>query len=821
MSTAAAPPAARVAATHPAGQPMAHRQILEAMSGLLLGMFVAILSSTVVSNALPVIVPDLGGSESGYTWVVTASLLATTISTPIWGKLSDLFSKKLLVQIALVIFVVSSAVAGLSVNMAMLITCRVFQGLGAGGLTALAQVILAAIIAPRERGRYSGYLGATFALATVGGPLVGGALTEHLSWHWCFYVGVPFAVAASIVLQKTLHLPVVKRRVKIDYLGALLISAGVSCLLIWVSLAGNQFAWRSWQTVAMTGGGFVLLALAVVVEARSAEPIIPLDLFRIPTVTLSALASLFVGVAMFGGTIFLSQYFQLARGESPTTSGVLTLPMILGLFVSSTVAGQFITRTGRWKGWIIAGGVLLTAGLGLMSTVEWDTDYWVVAPYMALIGLGVGMMMQNLVLAVQNVVAPQQLGTSSSLIAFTRTLGGAIGVSALGAVLNNRVSHHLVDGLRAAGIDPAQASGVSGGGVPDLAKIPQPVRTVVQSAFGSGVGDIFLAAAPFALLAVLISFFFKEIALRGSVDSVPATSPQHLDPSQQPAGTAVEQTPAREREVPPSGLVLSGTVRQDAGRAFAGAVVTLTDITGQQVARTTSDADGRYAMALLTGGTYVLIVAAQHVQPSASSVVVRDRPVTKDVTLSGSSSLAGRVLSRRRTPAMSGGSTPPAVDGTLEGVQDAVITLTDIRGEVVGSTTTDEHGGYAFSQLVGGPYVLTVQSTGRRPLARAVFVPDAGQLTCDLPLSAGGRVAGTVVAASDGRRLPEASVTLVDAGGAVVASALTGPDGSYGFDDLPSGAYTLTAAGYAPVATPVRVQDDQVASAQFRLGGDR
>jgi EmrB/QacA subfamily drug resistance transporter len=329
------------------GDAMSHRQIMEALSGLLLGLFVAILSSTVVSNALPTIVADLDGSESGYTWVVTATLLATTVSTPIWGKLSDLFSKKLLIQIALVIFAVASAVAGLSQNMGILIAMRAVQGLGAGGLSALVQVIMAAMISPRERGRYSGYLGAVFALGTVTGPLIGGALTEHLSWHWCFYVGIPFALAAILVLQKTLHLPVIKHaHVRIDYLGALLLTAGVSALLVWVSLAGQQFAWGSWQTAALVGGGVVLLALMVLVESRASEPIIPLRFFRNRTVVLAALASLFVGLAMFGGTVFLAQYFQLARGASPTESGIRTLPLILGLFLSSTISGQFLSRTG-------------------------------------------------------------------------------------------------------------------------------------------------------------------------------------------------------------------------------------------------------------------------------------------------------------------------------------------------------------------------------------------------------------------------------------------------------------------------------------------
>lgn len=392
----------------PDGAPMSHRQIMEALTGLLLGMFVAILSSTIVSNALPDIIKDLGGGQSAYTWVVTASLLAMTASTPLWGKLADLFSKKLLIQVALVIFVLGSAAAGLSQNAAMLIGFRAVQGIGMGGLSALAQIILAAMISPRERGRYNGYLGATFATAMVGGPLIGGVITDTswLGWRWCFYVGVPFAVVALIVLQRTLHLPVVKRQAKVDWTGAFFITAAVCLLLVWVTFAGDKYDWVSWQTYAMIGGTVALLGVFVLVESKASEPIIPLRLFRNRTITLASLASLFVGVAMFAGTIFFSQYFQLARDKSPTMSGVMTIPMIGGLFVASTVSGQVITRTGRWKAWLLAGGVLVTAGLGLLGTLRYDTAYWHVAIYMALLGLGVGMMMQNLVLCTQNQVSP-------------------------------------------------------------------------------------------------------------------------------------------------------------------------------------------------------------------------------------------------------------------------------------------------------------------------------------------------------------------------------------------------------------------------------
>src|SRR6478735_5150686 len=502
----------------PSGAPMTHRQIMEALTGLLLGMFVAILSSTVVSNALPEIISDLGGGQSAYTWVVTASLLAMTATTPLWGKLADLFSKKLLVQIALIIYVGGSIVAGLSTSSGMLITCRVVQGIGVGGLSALAQIVMAAMISPRERGRYSGYLGAVFAVATVGGPLLGGVITDTswMGWRWCFYVGVPFAVIALIVLQKTLHLPVVKRDVKVDWAGAFFISAAVSLLLVWVTFAGDKYDWMSWQTGVMLAGSVVLIALFLLIESKASEPIIPLRLFRNRTITLASLASLFVGVAMFAGTVFFSQYFQLARNESPTMSGVLTIPMISGLFVSSTVSGLIITKTGRWKAWLVSGGFLLTAGLGLLGTMRYDTEYWHIAVFMAVMGLGIGMMMQNLVLATQNQVAPSDLGSASSVVTFFRSLGGAIGVSALGAVMGNRVTHYVKDGL--ADLGPKGAAlghgGTGGGGIPDLDKLPAPFRTVVEAAYGHGVGDVFLYAAPAALVAFVLTLFIKEVALR-------------------------------------------------------------------------------------------------------------------------------------------------------------------------------------------------------------------------------------------------------------------------------------------------------------------
>ncbi|GAA4838992.1 hypothetical protein GCM10023221_15640 [Luteimicrobium xylanilyticum] len=509
--------------TPDADQPMSHKQILEVLSGLLLGLFVAILSSTVVSNALPTIISDLHASETAYTWVITATLLAMTVSTPVWGKLSDLVSKKLLVQLGLVIYVLGSCLAGLSHNAGTLITARAIQGIGAGGMTALVQTIIATMIPPRERGRYSGYMGGVFALGTIAGPLIGGAIvdTSWLGWRWCFYVGVPFAVAALVVLQRTLHLPTTKRAVKIDWTGATLVTAAVSLLLIWISFAGDKYDWLSWQTAVMVGGAVVLAIAFVVAERRTAEPIVPLHLFANRSIALAVVASLLVGVAMYSGTTFLSQFFQLARGDSPTTAGLLTLPMIVGLAAISLLSGQFITRTGRWKGVLVLGVSLTVVGLVLMGTARAGTSYALLALYMFLIGAGLGMSMQNLVLSVQNQVARSELGSASALVAFMRTLGGAVGVSALGALLATRVVDYVTEGLTKAGVP---AGSLSSGTVPKVSTLPEPVRGIVESAYGHAVADVFLWAAPFVFLALVAILFVKEVPLRTTHDTA-AVSP--------------------------------------------------------------------------------------------------------------------------------------------------------------------------------------------------------------------------------------------------------------------------------------------------------
>ncbi|WP_085370792.1 MULTISPECIES: MDR family MFS transporter [unclassified Leifsonia] len=501
---------------------MSHRQVLEALSGLLLGMFVSILAGTVVSSSLPRIISELGGDQSAFTWVVTSTLLATTVSTPIWGKLADLLNRKLLIQLALGLFVLGSALAGFSQNPEMLITFRVVQGLGAGGLTALSQIIMADIISPRDRGRYMGLFGAIMAVGTIGGPLIGGLLTDSIGWRWNFFVGVPVAILAIILLQLTLRLPKrPKGKVKIDYLGAVLIAGGVSLLLIWVSMAGTQFDWWSWTTAWMVGASVLMLVAAVITELLVKEPIIPLSLFKNRTFTLAVIASISVGVAMFGTSVFLSQYMQLARGATPTESGLLTLPMIGGLLISSMVVGNLISRFGKWKPYMIVGSIMLTIGLYLMSTIEYDTNYVIVSIYMFILGAGVGMVMQNLVLIVQNTVDPSQLGVASSSVAFFRSLGGTVGVSVMGSVLGSKVvtmlgerQHDLqvaIGKLGAAGAEVAKS--LQSGTLPEVNKLPVGVRTIIESVYGQAVADIFLIAVPLAVITIIAILFLPNIKL--------------------------------------------------------------------------------------------------------------------------------------------------------------------------------------------------------------------------------------------------------------------------------------------------------------------
>jgi EmrB/QacA subfamily drug resistance transporter len=511
---------------------MTHRQIMEALTGLLAAFFTAILSSTIVANALPTIMSELKGTQTDFAWVITAALLANAATTPIWGKLADLFDKKVLVQLSIVIFVAGSVMAGLSQTIPLLLTARVVQGIAMGGLTALAQAIIGSMIPPRDRGKYSGYMGAVMAVGTAGGPLLGGFIVDSpLGWRWTFFVCVPLAVVALILLQITLKIQHVKRPAKIDWLGSILLTTGVSLLLIWVSFAGNPdyYGWWSWQSALMVGGGVALLALLVVVESKVSQPIIPLKIISERTTALAIWASVAVGVAMFGSSTFLGQYFQVARGATPTEAGLLTLPMIAGNLIGSVLSGQLISRTGKWKRYLVAGSVLLIGGLGLAGTMDHTTELWQSGVFTAILGLGLGMLMQNLVLAVQNTVSASDIGTASASVAFFRSVGGAIGVSVLGAIMSNRVKELATQRLADAGI--RAGSGASGASL-DLADMPAPIRDIMRAAYGDATAEIFLIAGAIAVVALIAVLLIKEQPLRRTVDIRPdAAAPASADGS--------------------------------------------------------------------------------------------------------------------------------------------------------------------------------------------------------------------------------------------------------------------------------------------------
>lgn len=500
---------------------MSHRQVLQALSGLMLAMFCSMVSTTVVGTSLPIIVPELGGSQTSYTWVVTMTLLTTAISTPIWGKLADLVNRKNLMILALAIFVLASAGAGLSQNTETLIMFRGFQGLGGGGLAALSQVLMADILSPRERGKYMGLFAGVMAVATVGGPLLGGVLTDSVGWRWNFYVGVPLGIIAIVVLIRTLRIEQIKTaKVRIDYLGIVLLSVASGFLLVWVSNVAG-YGWVSWETLYMVGIAVVATALFIVVELRVAEPLIPLTLFGNRTFTLSVLASISIGVAMFGTSVYLAQYMQISRGYGPTEAGLLTIPMAAGMLIASTVIGQLVTRTGKWKRYLVTGAILMIAGTSLLSTLHYDTSLWLVGVYMFLLGAGTGMTMQNLVLVVQNTTSPREVGVASSGVNFFRTVGGTTGVAVMGSVLAASMTQQLSD--RAAEVGAAIASlgekgkeiaaQLASGSLPTTRDMPEAIRVILEDASAQAISHAFLIGVPLAVLSLIAIAFLPNIPL--------------------------------------------------------------------------------------------------------------------------------------------------------------------------------------------------------------------------------------------------------------------------------------------------------------------
>lgn len=490
---------------------LSHRQVLVVFSGLMLGLFLAALDQTIVATALPTIVGELGGINN-LSWVVTAYLLTSTASAPLYGKISDLYGRRIVFQFAIVVFLVGSMLAGLSASMGQLIAFRAIQGLGAGGLMVMALTIIGDILSPRERGRYQGYIGAVFAVSSVAGPLLGGFFTDHLTWRWAFYVNVPVGIAALIVTTSALNLPFTRQKRKVDYAGGALLVAAVSALLLLTVWGGTRFAWGSAQIVALALAGGILTGAFLLRETRAPEPILPLRLFRNRTYSLGGAAGFIVGLSMFGGIVFLPLFLQVVMGASATESGLLLLPLIAGMLTSSISTGRTITRTGRYHRYPVAGMTLTVVALLLLSRMDAGTSRVESSLIMLLFGLGIGMVMQVLIVAVQNAVEYRDLGAATSTSAFFRSLGGAFGTAVFGAILSARLDTLLPRLL------PEGASGIDTellmGSPQQIRALDPEVQEAVVEALSQSVSSVFLWALPFAVIGLVLVILMPELPLR-------------------------------------------------------------------------------------------------------------------------------------------------------------------------------------------------------------------------------------------------------------------------------------------------------------------
>ncbi|MFE1177446.1 MFS transporter [Streptomyces sp. NPDC058773] len=879
MSTATSPPGAGTEEI-PGPGVLSHRQILTILSGLMLGMFLAALDQTIVSTSIRTIADDLHGL-SEQAWATTAYLITSTISTPLYGKLSDLHGRKPYYLTAISVFVIGSVLCTFSTSMTELAAFRAVQGLGAGGLMSLALAIIGDIVPPRERARYQGYMLGTFATSSVAGPLIGGALAGQdqllgiTGWRWVFLVNVPIGIIALFVVAKVLNIPHTRRDHRIDWWGALTIAIGVVPLLL-VAEQGREWGWDSSRSIACYVTGVVGIIAWIFVERWIGDDaLIPMRLFRNGTFSKTSLLSVLIGMGMFGGMLMIPQYLQLVKGASPTKSGLEMLPLMAGMFIASIASGQITAKTGRYKIFPLVGTALMIAAMLLFHfRVQWDTPLWETMIYMLVFGLGLGGCMQTLVLAVQNAVPPRDMGVATASSTFFRQMGATAGTAIFLSVLFSTVGDKIAGAFKdaasterfqAALRDPAVLHDPANKPVLDMLKHPgnadssgvlsdssfiQHLDPRLAEPFKRGFADsmhtVFLMGAVVVALAFVLMWFIKEVPLRqisglqaraqadaeadaaasagagaegvdGAVQEAGAAAdgagdaPAKAAPAGPggaagadavPAPPAVSATPA-DRATGATGPEIRGTVRDGDGRPVPQAAVTLISVDGRQLGRTSTGADGGYALPTTGAGTYVLIGSAGARQPQAVTVVVGGEPVSFDLALGGAAGLAGEVREEK-------GDDP---------VPGALVVATDVTGEVVASGVAGSDGGFTFGELAPGSYTLAVSAEHHRPSALQVEVGSGHRNWYEVRLTPGARIRGTVRTAH-GTPVDDARVTLLDPAGNVVGTATSGRDGEYVFTDLDSGEYTVIASGYPPVASPLRLEAAGQSEFDIELGHD-
>ncbi|MFI1302323.1 MFS transporter [Streptomyces sioyaensis] len=803
----------------PPGPRRPRRVRLVLLLGLMPALLLAALGQTVVAPALPEIAGELHGLDA-MSWPVTSSLLAAALGLPLFGRLGDVVGRKPALLLALLVFTAGSALAGWSRTMDELVLFRAVQGAGGGGLVIGVQAIVAEAVPPRARGRFMGLIGAAFGLAAVAGPLVGGLCTDRASWRWCLWLDVPFGVPALLLTAVALKLPRPARRAKPDFAGGLLLAACATCLALLTRWGGTAYAWDSRVVLGLGAGALGTALLFVAVEYFAAAPLLPLRLFRDPAFRVTGPVGAAVGIALFGVASYLPAFAQRADGAGATASGLLMLPLMGGLVLASLVSGLLARRTGYRRVLPVLGCAVAAVGVWLLLRMPENTPREVSSLWTGVLGLGLGCVLPVLVRAVRNPVRPAGLATATRTTFSVRQFGGSVGAALFGTLLADRLARRLGDRPpRSAALpDPESLT-------PLLVRaLPAPLRDGYAAASAHVLPGIFCYLVPVLVLGPVLAFFLKEKPLVSHAPHAPqaSTTPQApygdpADPAAVPqARTATATDAVNSRDsgptyprmhrhaagVPaaPAGVPVCGTVQHHDGSIVPRAALTLIDVAGRQIGRGATGEDGRYALSTPGAGSYVLIAAAGGHQPQAVTVTVGERPVELDVVLGGAGRLAGTVTTADGTP-----------------VRDAMVTLTDVRGEVVATTRSGREGGYVIGDLVAGEYTLASSAPAFRPAALPVTVQASRETRQDIELAGGAVLRGTV-RAGGGRLVEDARVTLLDAAGNVVDTAITGSDGLFRFVDLSAGEYTVIAAGYPPVATVLQVAGGGRTERDLQLG---